>query len=408
VVDWATNLYKRQPIKNLELLAMAAKWSKESKTKKDYAEKVIKYTQNNIRYFGIEIGQNSHLPYDPDTVFERKFGDCKDKATLINSLLAMEEIIAYPALVSSQTGKAIKDRIPQPGAFDHVISTFNIDGIDYWIDGTRQFQFGSLENIGISDFQQALVIKPGNDSLTRINQKPKVEEIVIDEVYTSKNYLDPVSLKVKFQYKYSQAESTRRNIETDGLRNFSKGYRNYYAKQYPQIELLGNVVVEDDERNNQLGIYANFKIPEFWKLNKNKYEVAMYGDLISSYIAKPNVAKRTMPLANYIPIKLKHTVEVNYGHELSWELEDKDLTIATNAVKYHRLIEPSKQGIKISHTFDILQDSIASKDVQSHIGKTNDIRKAIYYSVTIPKQRSLLRKNDNLKNSIRKLLKRNR
>lgn len=407
VVDWALELYSKQEINDPDLLALAKKWSETSKSKKEYAEKVVKYAQNSIRYFGIEIGQNSHLPYDPDTVFKRKFGDCKDKATLINTLLAMEDIPAYPALVSSRTGKAVKDRIPQPGAFDHVISTFTIDGKEYWVDGTREFQFGALENIGVSNFQQALVIKKGETALTAISAKPKVEEITIEEVYTSKNYKDPVSLKVKFGYRYSQAERVRASLKADGVSNFSKGYKNYYARQYPQIELLENVKVEDDEINNKVEIYIDFKIPAFWKLEKSNYQVAMYGDLISSYIERPKVADRKMPLAVYYPIKLKHTVELNYGHELGWELDNKNLLIATDAIKYHRVIEPREQSVKVFHDFDILKDAVPTRDVKNHISKINEIREAIYYSVSIP-ERGISQKNNDLKNSIRRLLKRNR
>ncbi len=408
VIDWAIDLYKIPQIKNKKLIQLSQKWAKESKTKKQYAEKVIRYAQNNIRYFGIEIGQNSHRPYNPDVVFERKFGDCKDKAMFINTLLSMQDIEAYPALVSSRTGKAVKDRIPQPGSFDHVISTFIIEGKTYWVDGTRQLQYGSLDNIGVSDYQYALVIKSESDSLTRMDNESKVGSIAIREVINSENYNDSVKMSVIFDYRYSQAENTRSRLAADGLTNLSKGYKNYFSRQYPKIELLGNATVNDDDINNSIQVKVEFLIPDFWQTDTSNYEIALYGDLISSYIEKPQVADRSMPLATYYPIRLEHSIEINYNNSFKWQLDDTDITIESDTIKYQRKIEPQKKGIKIVHSFNTKKDYVTANKIVEHIDKSNQIREAIYYGVTIPRIDTNNDPVSNLRNSIRNLLKKNR
>lgn len=408
VVDWASDLYAISKIENKELIKLSEVWAKESQNKKQYAEKVIRFAQNNIRYFGIEIGQNSHRPYSPDDVFKRKFGDCKDKAMFINTLLSMQDIDAYPALVSSRTGKAVKEKIPQPGAFDHVISTFVIDGKNYWVDGTRQLQYGSLDNIGVSDYQYALVIKPKSQSLTKMDNEPKIGSIKIQEILDSKNYDDPIKMSVIFDYKYSEAENARSRLAADGLTKLSKGYKNYFSRQYPKIELLGNAVVKDDNVNNSVQVKVEFRIPDFWQTNTNHQEVALYGDLISSYIEKPHVADRSMPLATYYPIILEHSIEFNYNDTFKWQLDDKDLTIESDTIKYHRKIKQKEKGIKIIHSFNTKKDHVAANKIVEHIDKSNQIRDAIYYGVTLPRSNNMDKRTSDLRNSIRNLLKKNR
>ena len=382
IVDWAMTIYSmpkiKIKIKNKKLIKLSDKWAKESSNKKEYAEKVIRFAQNNIRYFGIEIGQNSHKPYSPDLVFERKFGDCKDKATLINTLLARQGIEAYPALVSNQTGKAVKERLPQHGAFDHVISTFNIDGKTYWIDGTRRFQYGSLDNINISDFSYALVIKEGNSELTKIDSQPNLSSIKLSEVYNSENYNEPVKLFVEFAYYYDQAENIRDFYAADGIDKLSKSYKNYFSKQHPTIKLVENVVVNDDEINNIFHIKAKFLIPEFWQVRDGRYDIKLYGDLLSSYIEKPNVVDRLMPLARYYPINLEHSIEVNYNDSVDWELENKEVLIESDAIRYARKINTTDSNIKVVHSFHSKQDYVATDNVAEYIKNTTDIRESIF------------------------------
>jgi hypothetical protein len=48
---------------------------------------VLRFVQDDVRYFGIEIGSSSEKPTDPSRVFSRRFGDCKDKSLLFVTIL---------------------------------------------------------------------------------------------------------------------------------------------------------------------------------------------------------------------------------------------------------------------------------------------------------------------------------
>ncbi|MGX5200605.1 DUF3857 domain-containing transglutaminase family protein [Aliikangiella sp. IMCC44632] len=408
VVDWATEFYQISTIKNTKLLKLAAKWAKQSKTKQAYVEKVVRYAQNNIRYFGIEIGQNSHRPYSPDEVFERKYGDCKDKTMFINTLLSMQGIEAYPALVSSRSTKAIQKLIPQPGAFDHVISTFFLNGKQYWVDGTRSFQFGDIENIGISDFQYALLVKPGTNSLSTINTPVKTNEIILSEVYQADSFNGPAQLTATFEYAYAQAENTRSFLKSEGIKHFSKSYMNFYAKQFPSIQLLGNAKIVDDEKHNRVTVKLNFEIANYWTQNQAQYELPLYGDLIAEYIAKPSVSNRKMPLYNPYPIKLKHDILINYPNETNWNLNELLLDIGSPQLHYKREIIPKADSIRVTHEFETLSDHIDVASVTDYLEKTNSIREAIYYSVGIDNREFQQENTQDLKTLVKRLLKQGR
>ena len=46
----------------------------------------LKYAQQQIRYVGLEMDSNSHVPTAPEETLKLKYGDCKDKASLQNCL----------------------------------------------------------------------------------------------------------------------------------------------------------------------------------------------------------------------------------------------------------------------------------------------------------------------------------
>ncbi|MGW8180352.1 MAG: hypothetical protein ACWGQW_16570, partial [bacterium] len=79
------------------------------------------FVRNNIRYVAIEIGVGGYRPHSATKTFQRRFGDCKDKVTLLKSMLLASKREAYPVLISAQREKIVEE-LPSPLFFDHLIA----------------------------------------------------------------------------------------------------------------------------------------------------------------------------------------------------------------------------------------------------------------------------------------------
>ena len=76
--------------------------------------------QRNIRYVAIEIGIGGLRPHDAPDIFSNHYGDCKDKVTLLSTMLAEVGIQSYYILINVNRGVVVPD-FPTVTEFDHVI-----------------------------------------------------------------------------------------------------------------------------------------------------------------------------------------------------------------------------------------------------------------------------------------------
>lgn len=77
------------------------------------------YVQRQIRYAAIEIGIGDVQPHPAADVFSRQYGDCKDKATLLSTMLHVAGIDSYLVVVDTDRG-VVRPDYPSM-RFDHVI-----------------------------------------------------------------------------------------------------------------------------------------------------------------------------------------------------------------------------------------------------------------------------------------------
>jgi tetratricopeptide (TPR) repeat protein/transglutaminase-like putative cysteine protease len=115
--------------------------------KKSAAEKeaaILDYLDREIRYTGIEFGEAAIVPHDPAETLARKFGDCKDKATLLVAMLRAAGIPANVALLSVESRIDVPVDLPGMGMFNHAI--VYVSGKNpLWIDATDRYaQLGQL------------------------------------------------------------------------------------------------------------------------------------------------------------------------------------------------------------------------------------------------------------------------
>jgi hypothetical protein len=82
--------------------------------------RVASYVQHGIRYVAIEIGIGGYQPHPAADVMTGGYGDCKDKATLLNAMLKEAGVDSYYVLINSKRDFVATD-FPSALGFNHVI-----------------------------------------------------------------------------------------------------------------------------------------------------------------------------------------------------------------------------------------------------------------------------------------------
>ncbi len=94
------------------------------------------YVSTQYRYIGIAFGLGRFQPHSATEVLNNQYGDCKDKHTLLASLLQSIGITAYPALISA--GTKVDTDVPAISQFNHVITVLPRGSHYLWLDTTSE------------------------------------------------------------------------------------------------------------------------------------------------------------------------------------------------------------------------------------------------------------------------------
>lgn len=132
--QWYAGLQKPRAAVSPAVRARADELVKGLSASTDKVKAIYDYVSKNIRYVSLSFGVGRYQPHSADDVLSNQYGDCKDKATLFEALLAAENIDSYPVLINSQ--RKIDPDMPSPGEFDHVINVVVFDGQSHWADTT--------------------------------------------------------------------------------------------------------------------------------------------------------------------------------------------------------------------------------------------------------------------------------
>jgi len=79
------------------------------------------FVRDRVRYVSKEIGIGGYQPRPAAEILTDLNGDCKDKGTLLRSLLAAEGLESYPIIVNATHKATVSDEIPTLDAFNHYV-----------------------------------------------------------------------------------------------------------------------------------------------------------------------------------------------------------------------------------------------------------------------------------------------
>jgi hypothetical protein len=161
--DWYAHISKLAAEGTDEIATKARELTRDAKTPREKVEALYNYVAS-LRYVAVPLGVNSLRPHAAANVLQNQFGDCKDKANLLNALLHASNIEAD--LVLAPRFSQAREEVPGL-AFNHAISRVKLADETLWLDTTDEVcRFGLLPPGDAS--RNVLVVDGRTTNLTRL------------------------------------------------------------------------------------------------------------------------------------------------------------------------------------------------------------------------------------------------
>ena len=139
-------------------------------------EALYDYVATNFRYVSLSLGAGRYQPRAAADVLREQYGDCKDKHTLLASLLEASGLRASAVLINS--GSKLDPAFPSPSQFDHVITYAVVGGEEVWADTTTEVAPFRLLASPLRNKQSLVVAAEGLPRLQSTPQNPPMKSHV--------------------------------------------------------------------------------------------------------------------------------------------------------------------------------------------------------------------------------------
>lgn len=322
VADWARGLFPPKPELPAELMANLQAW-RALPGNPERASAALKWVQEEIRYFSVSMGQSSHRPHSPVTVTQRRYGDCKDKAYLLVTLLREMGLDADPVLVSLQSPRLANRILPTPYAFDHVIVRLRIDGKTYYLDGTRLGQQGRLESMGwalpgASGLE--VPVAGAGSGLLALNPDvlPSTYLNELHEEFSLDQFGAPGRLKSRRTFHGITAEFIRTAFPRLNPEQRRAEAVTGYERRYPGIRQEGETRLIDDVVNNVLILEAEYIVPDLIKEFRDDWVMRFFPGNMANVVGLPEKLTRNFPVQVFsMPQQIRYTMAARLPEQVA-------------------------------------------------------------------------------------------
>lgn len=133
---WYQGLMKQRAQPDAAIQAKADELTRGLGSDDEKIDALYHYVATQFRYISVSLGIGRMQPHTAADVFRNQYGDCKDKHTLLQAMLAAEKIEAEPVLIHSEV--RLNEALPMPAQFDHMITRVKVGSREVWLDTTPE------------------------------------------------------------------------------------------------------------------------------------------------------------------------------------------------------------------------------------------------------------------------------
>lgn len=340
--------------------------------------RAVAFVQGEVRYVGLDMGENSHAPHAPEVTLRNRYGDCKDKATLLIALLQLAGIRAEPVLVHSERGHGLANRLPSPYAFDHVVVRAHLPQGEVWVDATRDREQGPLAQRRPLPFVRGLPVLAGQTELVAVPApRPTVPQVEVEEDIHIAMEDSPrvATFSVATVYRQGYGDPVAARFDADGAEAVGERYLEYMQQYYTALTQQEEPTLTQPDDRSQARTHESYRLE--WAKDEGD-EVGFPLFQLSDWMDTLPSAARKSPLALEGPRLARQTVRVHVTPAISVKAQRDE--VANPWFRFSRTVAMRDGTLEIVGEWQRLSDRIPPNGIKRAAADMERARDLLYFN----------------------------
>ena len=194
---WYRGLEADRAVPDAAIKAKVSEVTAGKTTEEEKAHALYSYVATQIRYIGVAFGVGRYQPHPAAEVLRNQYGDCKDKHTLLASMLTAAGLNPSASLIGA--GIRLNPDVPSPSAFNHMITMVPVGGKEVWLDSTAEVAPWGMLVATTRDKETLVVPKTG---AAKLEKTPQALPFTPFNTFTARGTLNKEgTMKAQMAYK---------------------------------------------------------------------------------------------------------------------------------------------------------------------------------------------------------------
>jgi hypothetical protein len=306
-------------------------------------------------------GSGPFVPADPAALLQRGFGDSRDLARLLVSVLRRLGVDAQVALGDSRRGALLDESLPSPYILDAALVLVRSGTTRYWINPAAAAPSTQLPTTDSADLRHVLLLAARGGKVVLVPPPPPDSRLraVLQQFDLHAGNARPATLTVTTQFRGGWAQAVRADLLAQTGAQLALTQIQGVAQDYPQASAVGEVQLQDLPARQTVQLTARFRLPRPFGAGEDPH-FGFFAEALVDAVQPRDEATRRFALSLPWPLQLEQHMEATLPPDL--RVIPGRIVIENPAFRYQRDVRFAPGKLDITHRYVALSDHVDAAD----------------------------------------------
>lgn len=315
--QWDYNFVKKSIAEKSPVLkALADSITAGAATESEKAKRIYYWVQDKIKYVAFEDGLRGFTPSTPSMVCDKRYGDCKDMASLLNALLGHAELKSHLVTLGSRNIPYKYSEVPVPAVADHMIAAVEIKGELIFLDATSSYTAFGFPSAFIMGKEALVAIDSVKYKVVTVPVVSKDKSALIDSTWFTLEGKKVTGKGSLYMTGYMKARNTS-SVKEKRKEDLDKLMHRFLQKGNNKYKTISYTIANVEDKDKPLHFDYSFAVDDYATIAGDEIYINLNLDKYT-YMSAVDAAKNVLPRDNdYCFTKTSvNTLQIPQGYKI--------------------------------------------------------------------------------------------